>query len=252
MANNLTNKELLHRAKNEPLFLNDFIKSEQAFKFIKYVIKTYTKSPEKFMQFNRIEYEELMHLGEIGLFKGIMDASLDKDEKEIQRYLYLRIQGELREVARSNSSNSISVSQRIRGMYPSYLKFQNEFFTDNHRDPTIEETMKEFGIGKEDAYDLVYGMQAVISDEVETSSGIVSILDIMQARYFAKGSLEQKVITKMALEEKLARLNKKERTVINMKYFLGYNNSEIAKHIGCANSMVAKYLKTSFAKLAQV
>lgn len=246
----LLNKELLHKSKSNENVMNELVISEDAEKFIKYVIKTYTNSPVKFMLFNQVEFDDLMQLGRIGLFKGIKDSDLDKTTNELQRYFYLRILAELREVARSNSSNNIVISQRIRGMYSTYLKFHNDFFTKNYCDPSIKEVMLEFSINKEDAYDLVYGMQSTISDTVETKSGSINLMDILSVRYFDfTKSVEQKVINRLILEEKLSLLKNKERKVLELKYLFGYKNSEIARRLGCANSMINKHLNNAFKRL---
>lgn len=256
MQNILTNKDILRKAKQNEQHLNDLINSEQASKYIKYVIKTYTKSPAKFMAFNQVEFEDLMQLGRIGLYRGIQDLDVTKSENEIKRYLYQRIQGEVRSVARSNSSNNLVINQRIRGIYPKYLKYQQAFYLENFRDPTIEETMQHFNLSKDDTYDLVYGMQAVISETAQSQledGETISLWDYIEQRFFnpTSKSVEQQVINRLVLEEKLALLNQKERTVLNMKYVQGYNNSEISRHIGCVNSMVNKYLKTAFVKLTE-
>lgn len=243
----LLDKGVLSRSQSDESFINELLSSEDATKFIKYVIKSYTKSPEKFMLFNRIEYEELMHIGRIGLYKGIVASDLAMDEKEIQRYLYLRVQGEVREVSRSNDSNQVSVSQRIRSLYPKYLKFHQNFYENYFYDPGIREVMNEFDINEEDAYDLIYGMQASISHDAELKEGsVTTLLDLIPR---TNRSVEDQVIRKMVLEEKLALLGLKERRVIEMKYLDEYNNTEIAKVLGCANSMVTKYLKKAFSVL---
>lgn len=242
----LLNVTILEQAKREEIRMNDLLSSEDTTKFIKYVIKTYVKSPAKFMLYNRVEFSELMHLGTIGLYKGIKDLDLTKNEKEIQRYLYLRVQGEIREVARSNNSNQIVVSQRIRGLYTKYLQYHTGFYSTNYRDPTIKEVMSQFSISEEDAYDLVYGLQAVISDTAE-ADGQLSLLDILGTKYFNINSgVETQVINKLILEEKLCLLKGKERRVLELKYLLGYKNSEIARLISCSNAMVTKHLANAF------
>lgn len=253
MEQMLLNIEILKSAQINEDAMNSILSSADAKKFIKHVIKTYTKSPAKFMLFNRVEYEDLMQLGNIGLYKGILDVDLSKNPKEVQRYLYLRIQGEVREVARSNGSNQITISQRIRGLYHKYLKFHNEFFIDNQKDPSIEEVMEHFSLNEADAYDLVYGMQATISDTVEVAGGSVSLIEILQTKYFNLDvSVENQVINRMILEERLCVLKGKERRVIELKYFSGYNNSEIARILPCSSSTITVYLRNAFETMRMV
>lgn len=247
MTYKLLDKSSLLEAQNSELVMNDLLSSCDADKFIRFVIKSHTKSPLKFIQSHRIEFQDLIQIGRIGLYKGIINLKLSLDEKEIQRYLYLRIQGELHVISRSNGSNLVTVPQRIRDLYSIYLKFKQDFYSIYYRNPNISEVMNKFELSEEDAYDLVYGMQENSSNILENKYGIVSLFDYLECHLTS--SIEDKVIKRILLEEKLAVLNPLDRTVIVMKYFLDYNNTEIAKYLGCAISMVSKYIRRAFQSL---
>src|SRR4051812_43244914 len=98
----LFNENTLKLAKENRLFLNDLIQYHESEKFIKYVIKEYTKSPAKFMAVNKVEWEDLLQAAYIGLFSAIRKMDLTLSPKEWVRYTYLSIQGELRNFSRSN------------------------------------------------------------------------------------------------------------------------------------------------------
>src|SRR5699024_2829991 len=106
-------------------------------------------------------------------------TTLFRSPNEWIRFLYLHIQGEIRNFSRSNQSNAIGISQRIREMYPKYLYFHHKTHEKHKRDPTIIETMTEFDISRDDAFDLVYGMQRVVSvfQEISKENEGISILD---------------------------------------------------------------------------
>jgi RNA polymerase sporulation-specific sigma factor len=244
----LLDKSVLTSAKAHEMIMETVIQSEDAVKFIKHVLRTYTGSPEKFMLNNRIEFEDLMQLGKIGLYKAIQKINIDMDVKEIQRYIYLTIQSEFRNVSRSNDSNAIVINQRIRGMYTKYLQYHKQFFEDNQKDPSIADVMENFLINEDDAFDLVYGMQATIAIEakVQSRTGSISILDIVRDTSL---SVEEQVIRKVTLEETLAQLGEKERTVIEMRYLLDYSNQEIADKMGVSYNSVVGYIKKAFKTL---
>src|SRR5690625_4470445 len=155
----LKDKNILIEAKSDNNYMDDLMRSAEVEKFIKYVIKSFTKNPAFFMQQNQVEWEDLYQSCLIGLYNGIKKIDLERSPNEWIRYLYLSIQGEIRNFSRSNQSNSIGISQRIREMYPKYIYFYNTFREEFNKDPSIEDTMEELNISRNDAFDLIYGMQ---------------------------------------------------------------------------------------------
>lgn len=239
----LKEKEILIKAKNDNAFMDDLLRTEDAEKFIKYVIKTYTKNPASFMLQNKVEWEDLYQACLIGLYNGIMKLELGRNPKEWVRFLYLHIQGEIRNFARSNQSNSIVISQRIRQLYPKYILFYHAYRETYGKDPTIGDTMEEFKLPRNEAFDLVYGMQELVSFFQETG-------EIKQESIKSSfENVEKKVINKLLIQDYMLVLNSKERKVIYMYYFLGFNKTEIAKKIGCGNTTVQRHIGNAFEKI---
>ncbi|HYK74386.1 MAG TPA: sigma-70 family RNA polymerase sigma factor [Pseudoneobacillus sp.] len=242
----LMNKGTLKIAKENEQFLNDIIQSNEAFKFVKYVIKEYTKNPAKFMAVNKVEWEDLLQASYIGLFNSIRKLDLELSPKEWVRYAFLNIKGELRNFSRSNDSNMIVISQRIRELYPKYRKFHEEFWIQNQTDPTIRETMDYFDIDKDDAFDLVYGMQEIIYQEsTRHDSNQMVIQPFQQIRVKAQ-SVEDQAINHILVKMYLDYVNEKQRKVIDLHYFKGFSKTEVSKIMGCSPAMVTKHLSTAF------
>ncbi|MEH7382856.1 sigma-70 family RNA polymerase sigma factor [Bacillus sp. JJ1533] len=242
----LKEKDTLFKAKNDIDFMDDLLRSAEAEKFIKYVIKSYTKNPAVFMLQNKVEWEDLYQACLIGLFNGLKKLDLDRDPSEWVRYLYLSIQGEIRNFSRSNQSNSIVISQKIRMLYPKYMTFYHFFREKFGKDPTISDAMKEFQISRNEAFELVYGMQELVSVFQETG-------EINQA--FIKGpfeDVEKKVINSLLIKHYMPCLNNNEKRVLHLYYFLGFNKTEIAKMIGCGNSMVQRHMVNAFKKIRKM
>ncbi len=245
----LREKEILFKARQDSDYLNQLLKSEEMKKFINHAIKAYTKSPARFMAVNRVEWDDLLQAAYIGVFKAINNLNLNLSPNEWVRYTYLKIQGELRYFSRSNDSNMIVISQRIREMYPKYIQFFGIYWNNNDRDPTIEDTMKYFNISKDDAFDLVYGMQDIIYNDtnLKMSSGIkkMNVVDIYESKS-KNSSVENSVINKIMVEMFLNRVNTIQRKILYLFYFKGLNKSEISKIVGCSNSMITKHINTAF------
>lgn len=245
----LLNKDTLVMAKNNETFLNDLIQNEESNKFVKYVIKEYTKSPAKFMAVNKVEWEDLLQAGYIGLFNAIRKMDLSLSPKEWVRYTYLSIQGEIRNFSRSNDSNMIVIPQRIRELYPKYKKFHEEYWINYQADPSISDTMKYFEITRDDAFALVYGMQEVIYQQHYKSGRDESEFQPLQYLNSKSQSVEEQAINNIIVKMFMDFINEKQRKVIYLHYFIGYSKTEVSKIIGCSPSMVTKYLTTAFAHI---
>lgn len=242
----LRNREVLLKAQNDANYMDELLKEKEVEKFIKFVIKSYTKNPARFMQQYQVDWEDLYQSCLLGLFNGINRLDMDKTPNEWIRYLFLNIQGEIRNFTRSNNSNSICVSQRIRALYPSYILFYQRYRDEQFKDPTIEDTMKEFDISRMDAFDLVYGMQQVISFFLEKDGQEQNLELLIQDHYT---NVERTAINKVLIDTYMTYLDGNQKKVLIMYYYLGYSKTEIAKAIGCANSMVSKYMENAFKKI---
>ncbi|MFK9090495.1 sigma-70 family RNA polymerase sigma factor [Bacillus salipaludis] len=242
----LLNKNILSYAKENKTYLNELIQSDEANKFVKYVIKDYTKSPAKFMAVNKVEWEDLLQSAYIGLFNAIRKIDLSHTPNEWVSYTYLSIQGELRNFSRSNNSNMIVIPQRIRELYPKYKSFHSEYWISHQTDPTISDTMKHFDISKDDAFALVYGMQELIYQEYKTIySNNRDNEPFLNVRTKVQ-SVEDQAINNILVKMYLDYLNEKQRKVVHLHYFRGYSKTEISKMIGCSQAMVHKHLTNAF------
>ncbi len=245
----LMTKEPLALAKKDPDYLNELMKSEEAHKFVKYVIKEYTKSPARFMAVNKVEWEDLLQAAYIGLFKAIKKINLNLSVNEWIRYSFLSIQGELRNFSRSNDSNMVVISQRIRELYPKYRKFHEEYWVRYQKDPSIAETMQFFRISKDDAFDLVYGMQEMIYQKTrETIKGrtVTQSYEHVKSRTL---SVEDQAINRMMVKVFLDQVSEKQRNILYLHYFKGFSKAEVSRMIGCSQSMVTKHLAAAFKKI---
>lgn len=244
-------EKLLRQAQQNDQAMEELLQTEDAEKFIQYVIKSFTKRPALFMRHHKVEWEDLYQGCLFGLYNGIKKIDLSLDPNEWIRYLYLSIQGEIRNFSRSNNSNSMKISQRIRGLYPKYLVFHKKHFAAYKKDPTIKETMEAFGITQEDAFDLVYGIQELLSLEQPYGSSETSqvlsnyIKDPVQ-------SVEKHVISKLTLESYFAGISEVQKKVVYMHYFMGYNKTEIAGALGVSDAMIHKHIKKALLAIKDI
>ncbi|WP_338452722.1 sigma-70 family RNA polymerase sigma factor [Niallia oryzisoli] len=247
----LKDKAVLTKAQHDINYLNNLLATTEANKFIRYVIKSYTKSPANFMAVNRVEWEDLQQAGYLGLYLGITRLNLSLVPNEWVRYLYLSVQGEIRKFSRSNDSNMVVIPQRIRGLYSKYRNFHEDFWLEHFRDPKIVEVMSHFNIDEQDAFDLVYGMQASISRDqllAELYSSNHNFSDLDPTYH---GKVENQAINKILVEDALKYVNEKQKTVLYLYYYKGLSKTEISKVIGCGNSMITKHINTAFKNIRE-
>src|SRR5699024_8282590 len=136
-------------------------------------------------------------------------------------------------------------------MYPKYKKFHEKFWVKYEKDPSIKDTMLEFNISKNDAFDLVYGMQEIIylkdtfnksyfysNDETKSNKANLTINN-------TKHNTEKEAIDNIMTIEAMDLITDKQRAAIKLYYFKDLNKTEISKQLGCSISMVSKYLSTA-------
>jgi RNA polymerase sigma factor (sigma-70 family) len=258
MAMFLKDRKIIIRAKQDKEFLGSILRSQEAIKFIKHVIKNYTKSPARFMAVNKVEWDDLQQAASIGLLLAIRKMNLDFSPNEWIRYSYLSIQGELRKFSRSNDSNMIVICTRIRELYPKYKKFHEKFWIENARDPSIEETMQYFDVSKNEAFELVYGMQEILSlqskNDWQSPRNHVGRkqVKILHIQVHRQQSVDNEAINRCMSQIALSCVNEVQRKVIFLHYFKGFSKTEISRVIGCSNSMVAKHISTAMKNIREV
>lgn len=239
------NFEAIKKAKENRNYMEELLISDDAKKFIQYVIKSYTKNPALFMQQNKIEWDDLYQACLIGLYNGINKIDLKRNPNEWVRYLYITIQGEIKNFSRSNQSNTLVINQKIRLLYPQYLIFYKNFRDKYDKDPSVKDTMLQFNISRDEAFDLIYGMQHFIS--YYTESGEINLNIVPRSNE----NPEKDVINRILIQQYMLLLNENERKVLYFYFYQGLNKTEIARKIGCANSMVHKHFLNAFEKIKQ-
>ena len=112
----------------------------------------------------------------------------------------------------------------------------------NLREPTIQEIAAEIGIDKED---IVYALDAIQSpvslyEPVYTEGG--DTLYVMD-QISDKKNREENWIEDLSLKEALKRLDDRERHIIEMRFYQGKTQMEVADEIGISQAQVSRLEK---------
>ncbi|MDO5134601.1 MAG: RNA polymerase sporulation sigma factor SigG [Eubacteriales bacterium] len=185
--------------------------------------------------------DDLFQIGCIGLIKAIdnFDTSL---QVKFSTYAVPMIIGEIRRYLRDN--NSIRVSRSLRDIAYKAIYARETYLRENLKEPTISEIAGEIGIDKEM---IVYAMDAIQSpvslfEPVYTEGG--DTLYVMD-QISDKKNREEHWIENLSLREAMNRLGKRERHIIQLRFYEGKTQMEVAQEIGISQAQVSRLEKNA-------
>ena len=189
--------------------------------------------------------DDLFQVGCIGLIKAIDNFNTELDVK-FSTYAVPMIIGEVRRYLRDN--NSIRVSRSVRDLAYKSLQAREQLTKTLLREPTVEDIAKAVGEPEEE---VSRAMEAIIEpvslyDSV-FNDGEDSIFVIDQ---ISDHSADDDIwLEDIALKEAMKKLGKREKTIINMRFFKGKTQMEIAEEIGISQAQVSRLEKGALERI---
>ena len=183
--------------------------------------------------------DDLFQIGCIGLIKAIDNFDVTQNVK-FSTYAVPMILGEVRRYLRDN--NSIRVSRSLRDTAYKALYARDALTKKNLREPTIMEIADEVGISKEE---ITYAMDAIqtpvsLYEPVYTDGGDpLCVMDQISD----KKNREENWIEQLSLNEAMKRLPERERHIIDMRFFEGKTQTEVAEEVGISQAQVSRLEK---------
>ena len=188
-----------------------------------------------------VEMEDIVQIGSIGLLKAIDRFDISYDVK-FSTYAVPMILGEVRRYLRDN--NSIRVSRSLRDTAYKALSARELLTKKILREPTIMEIADEVGISKEE---ITYAMDAIQSpvslyEPVYTDGGDpLCVMDQISD----KKNREENWVEQLSLSEAMKRLPVRERRIIDMRFFEGKTQTEVAGEVGISQAQVSRLEKNA-------
>ncbi len=185
--------------------------------------------------------DDLFQIGCIGLIKAIDNFNTSLQVK-FSTYAVPMIIGEIRRYLRDN--NAIRVSRSLRDTAYKAIYAKENYTKKYLKEPTIEEIAGEIGIPKEE---IVYAMDAIQSpvslyDPVYTEGG--DTLYVMD-QISDKKNREENWVESISLSEALRRLDERERHIIELRFYEGKTQMEVASEIGISQAQVSRLEKNA-------
>lgn len=197
---------------------------------------------------NRGEYvDDLFQVGCIGLMKSIDNFDLSQNVK-FSTYAVPMIIGEIRRYLRDN--NPIRVSRSLRDIAYKALQVRDQIMSEKKREkePTVQEIAKVLDVPKED---VVFALDA-IQDPVSLFEPIyndggdpIFVMDQISD----ERNKDVNWVEEIALKEAMIRLNDREKMILNMRFFQGKTQMEVADEIGISQAQVSRLEKAAIQQM---
>ncbi len=183
--------------------------------------------------------DDLFQIGCIGLMKAIDHFDVTLNVK-FSTYAVPMIIGEIRRYLRDN--NSIRVSRSIRDTAYKAIYTKELMMKNSDKEPTVEEIAEKLELAPEDIVFALDAIQSPVSlyEPVYAESG--DTLYIMD-QISDKKNKEDNWIEEISLKAAIDHLSDREHKIINMRYFEGKTQMEVAEEINISQAQVSRLEK---------
>jgi RNA polymerase sporulation-specific sigma factor len=191
---------------------------------------------------NRGEHvDDLFQVGCIGLIKAIDNFDLSQNVK-FSTYAVPMIIGEIRRYLRDN--NSIRVSRSLKDTAYKALQAKEKLTSKLSRDPSVSEIAEEMNIPREDVLLAIDAIQDPISlfESVYHDGG--DAIYVMDQVSDEKNN-DDNWLENISINEAISRLSERERMIIDLRFFRGRTQMEVAEEIGISQAQVSRLEKAA-------
>ncbi len=189
--------------------------------------------------------DDLFQVGCIGLIKAIDNFDLSHNVR-FSTYAVPMIIGEIRRYLRDN--NSIRVSRSLRDIAYRALQVRDQLIYKNSREPTIIEISEALDLPKEEVVFALEAIQEPISlfEPIFHDSGdAIFVMDQVRD----EKEKDDHWLRDISLKEALKKLNNREREILNLRFFEGKTQMEVADEIGISQAQVSRLEKNALKQM---
>mgnify|MGYP002508175450 CR=1 FL=1 len=183
------------------------------------------------------DLEDLFQIGCIGLMKSIDKFDLSYEVK-FSTYAVPMIVGEIQRFLRDDGM--VKVSRSIRELSFKIRHTTDRFVKEQGIPPTLSELATILEVSQEDiilATDALRDPASLQEQIYESEGDQITLMDQLS------DERSEKVFSHIPLRDVIRRLDKREQTIIYMRYYLDYTQSDIAKRIGISQVQVSRLEK---------
>lgn len=189
--------------------------------------------------------DDLFQVGCIGLMKSIDNFDL-KHNVRFSTYAVPMIIGEIKRYLRDN--NPIRVSRSLRDTAYKALQVRERLINKTQEEPTAAEIAKAMGIPQEEvvfAIDAIQDPVSLFEPIYHDGGDPIFVLDQISDDKIS----DEKWDDQISLKEGMYQLNKREKMIINKRFFQGKTQMEVAEEIGISQAQVSRLEKAAIEQM---
>ena len=191
--------------------------------------------------------DDLFQIGCIGLIKAIdnFDTSL---QVKFSTYAVPMIIGEVRRYLRDN--NSVRVSRSLKDTAYKVISTREQYMKMEQKEPTLDELARNTGLTREEIVYALDAMQTPMSlyEPVYTEGGdVLYVMDQISDRK----NREENWVEDLSLKEAMERLDTREKHIVDLRFFEGRTQTEVAREIGISQAQVSRLEKHALRHMKQ-
>lgn len=189
--------------------------------------------------------DDLFQVGCIGLIKAIDNFDLSQNV-QFSTYAVPMIIGEIRRFLRDNSS--IRVSRSLRDTAYHAMQVRSRLVDERGVEPSLNEIAAELGVPESD---VVFALDA-ISDPISLNEPIFR--DDGDAVYIVDQvkddtADDNRWLDGIAISTGMSKLSERERKILQLRFFNGKTQTEVAKSVGISQAQVSRLEKAALARM---
>lgn len=185
--------------------------------------------------------DDLFQVGCMGLIKAIDNFDISQNV-QFSTYAVPMIIGEIRRYLRDN--NSIRVARSLKDIAYKALYAKESLINKNSKEPTIGEIAEKLGLPKEEvaeALDAIADPVSLFEPVYHDGGEAIYVMDQVRD---AKNT-DENWLRDISISEALKRLGDREKHILNLRFFEGKTQMEVADEIGISQAQVSRLEKSA-------
>lgn len=229
--------ELLHKVKEGDMQAREKLISGNL-RLVLSVIQRFTNRGENL--------DDLFQIGCIGLMKSIDNFDITQPVR-FSTYAVPMIQGEIRRYLRD--SNAIRVSRSLKDIAYKAMQIKERMTNEMSKEPTVEMIAHELDLPK---HKVVMALEAIVDpvslyEPVYSDGGdTIYVMDQIGDK-----NTDENWLGEIVLKEALKNLNPREKAILDLRFFRGKTQVEVADEIGISQAQVSRLEKGALNKIKE-
>lgn len=221
------------------------------------ILVSYTPLVEyiaKKLTYNYSDYEDIVQVGKIGLLRSL-DRFDPKKDVDFSTFATPNIIGEIKHYFR-DKSRLVKVPRKLQELYSkirTYIRKEQNY----GRSPKIHEIAGALDVSEETVLEAMeVGQTSLVlsldSPSYKGNSGGPDPSTPSLLESIGVDDKEEFLLTKQMLEQALQKLSKREQRIIELRFYLGLSQVEIANKMDLSQMHISRILSKSIQKLRQI